>query len=477
MDSLFSTKSSGELTRYPVGNTVNNQYKILSPLIPILGGNLYRVEDINSSENKKYLLMQLESNVSFQNYQDERPNLKLLSSDKKNDAQGAEFIIDITGYSFLGECVKKTTKEEEYKALFLPVMEWLEKYHQQHRKSFAFLHYHNVLLSDKNILVLGTSFSYNYFKCQINPYPHLVSPNYINSLRFPQGSKYNLWSDYYPIAIMIWEQFLKHPPVWDEHSMRFQEEVSAGMYTSFIQSFTDNSASYLNIENPLERFKNLKFSPPVPKPSPSAMPVYTPYSIASSPPLYEEKPAMQNMDSQKVRSLEQENTRLYEKLDDVYQQLETLKIEAKKKKKLFSLFFSSSATILLSLLLLLFFLGFRVLSPAQMQEHEKNKVQKNFWHTIGLLQSKRISEAKALCEELQKTQDHALVYVYLHVLQNIYELNQERNLEKKQEIKKNMMDRLLFLQSNKEKFFQEIEGYQLSISTEEIDRWLIIFKK
>ncbi len=471
MDSLFSAKSYGDLTRYPIGNTVNNQYKILSPLVPVLGGNVYKVEDIISSEGKSCYLIQMEQNVDCKGYQDERPLLKSLSQEKKGDTLGGEFIVETAGYTFLGECLQKVKKEEEYKNIFLPVMEWIEKFHQ-HRKNFPFLQYYNILIGEKNIIVLGTSFVYNYFKCQNNPYPHLISPNYVNSLRFPQGSKYNPWSDYYPVAIMLWEQFLKHPPSWDDHSMRFQEEVCAGMYTEFIQTFTDSNASYLSMENPLERFKNIKSAPPVSTPSiPAAS--YTTYSIGNPVPAYEEKTG----NSSKLKSLEQENTRLYEKLDEVYQQLEGLKSEAKKKSRLFSLLLSGITGIVLGSVLLLFFLGFRLLSPAQIEEQEKNAIQKNFWHTLGLLQGNKIQEAKSLCESITLTPDHPICYIYLHVLQNIYELTKEQKPERQQEIKKNMMEKLLFLQNQRDRLSQEIERYHLAISLEQIQHWIAIFKK
>ncbi len=482
---LFESSSTMEMTKYSQGAIVAGHYRITSPILSTFGGNIYKAQELQSGASKTWLLIQMEPYINCKNYAKE---------DMKN-IQGGEYILDITGYDILHEFLEKcayeemSKQEEKIKRVFIQIMEWLNRFHTNSKQVFPFLNFHNILVSPQNIKVFGTSFEYDYFNCNINPYPHLIPPNYI-SYKHQQNADYKNISDYYSIAIMIWQTLLKRTPNWDEHSLQFIEPVQAGIFTRFIEMYVKQE--YLKwTETPLKMFETLIVPQKTPEVSmldtrPLSSNSNTTSSLTTSnisttsgisplPNLNADK-RIKILEEREQQWQEKERQWAKEHAELLENQRE---IQIAHRKSIFKIQIITGVGIIILLLscLGLFLVGFRMVTPEAIQQYHITQVQKDSWYILGLLQGQKISEAQEFCQQWINQPNAPLLAAYFQSIASIHELIIAEDSNKKNELKNIIANNLANLINQKEMFEKEIQYYQLPINMEQIISWAKIYVK
>jgi hypothetical protein len=471
---VYNVENTGRASlarSFKIADVVDNNYRITNEAMPSLAGKLYKAHKCNEGERKAYLLLQLHTWVACHELPDtELPWQRLSAPDL--------FVLDMKGLRMFEDAWQESGREQ-IATLFLPVFAWLKELHTTQRKKFPFLHCRNILLRDNSgVAVLGNALDYDYLRSPGTPYDYLVSPNYLNSLKFQQA-QHSEPDDYYPLAVMVWETWQHRKPEWDANTQKFIETVAAGPYTSMVKAFIEGNYSHLG--DPAAMLQELSRQPwqeeaKTPDKSANAAPKPLPVSG--------EENGEGTWPHEQIRQLEQERQNLYRDKqqlcrdkESLYQEKEAIKGEFHKKITLLWATVGVGMALPVLLVLGLYLYGFRLLSPDLWHNQENWRAQKNFWHTVALCQSNQGEQARLLCENSAQSSNKKLVYTYLKTLSNVQLLAQETDSGKRARLQQEIAHDLATLKKKQDEFARELTELQVPTTAESVNQLLKVYGK
>lgn len=457
MGNQADTANRAGLARsFKIDDVVDNSYRIASEALPSLAGKLYKAYRCGEAERRPHLLLQLHSWVTCKQLPDAELPWQKLSSPEL-------FVLDMKGMRLFEE-VWQSKGREQIGELFSPVFSWLGQLHSTQHKKFPFLHYRNILWRDDNtVAVLGSALAYDYLRNPGTPYDYLMSPNYLNSLKFQQA-QHNELDDYYALAVMVWESWRRQRPAWDAHTQKFSEPVAAGPYTSMVKAFVEGDYSHITdagaMLQELARQPWDEDAPATGMTSPSSAAESTASEAGEDGWLREQIGQLE----QDRQNMFREKQTLCREKEELYQQQEKLKAEFRQKITFTWAAVGVGIALPVLLVLGLYLYGFRLLAPDLWQNQQTWRAQKSFWHAVALCQSNQTGLAKQMCDSAARDGEYKLVYTYLKTLINVQSLAQESG-DRQQRLRQAIARDLTLLKGKQDELARELAALQLPPTT------------